>query len=338
VPGSSNSATIHKYTMTGAYVNSTTLNYTTDAYAISCVNDTVWACPDRYAHIYYGYAASKFAGGSITNDATWDVGSGTNGVGNIAFDGTYYYIAWIGTPGITFKRFYRDRTLDTSGTVSIDSRSVMCTVQVNAHDVGATAILAPVDTVDTGTAVIPRAVVRNFGSSEETFLTRFAIGDDYTDTMTVTVAAGATDTLTFPGWVADSVGTFAVRCSTELAGDENPANDLAADSVLVIAFTGINEERGLTAMFRLGEILPNPTGGLTCIRYGLPAPAAVKLSVYSAAGMLVRTIALGVQNPGWYQTAWDGADFRGRKVGAGVYLIRLEAGMFTSTRKLVVQR
>jgi hypothetical protein len=36
--------------------------------------------------------------------------------------------------------------------------------------------------------------------------------------------------------------------------------------------------------------------------------------------------------------AWDGNDLRGRKVSTGVYLVRLEAGEFTSTRKLVVQR
>ena len=64
----------------------------------------------------------------------------------------------------------------------------------------------------------------------------------------------------------------------------------------------------------------------------------VKVSVYSAAGTLVRTIATGRQDPGWYTAAWDGNDQRGRKVGTGVYLVRLEAGAFTSTRKLVVQR
>jgi len=39
-----------------------------------------------------------------------------------------------------------------------------------------------------------------------------------------------------------------------------------------------------------------------------------------------------------YATAWDGNDLRGRKVGTGVYLVRLEAGTSYSTRKLLVQR
>jgi hypothetical protein len=206
------------------------------------------------------------------------------------------------------------------------------------HDVGATAIVAPVDTVDTGAVVAPRAIVYNFGTLEETFLTRLTIGEGYTDTMTITLGAGVADTLTFADWAANPVGTYAVRCTTELATDEGRANDVAADSFVVYPLAGIEEGRGLPVAFSLEKVLPNPTSGRTGVRYGLPRPAEVSLSVYSAAGTLVRTLAGGTQNPGWYSVTWDGTDLRGRKVGAGVYLVRFEAGSFTSTRKLVVQR
>ena len=119
--------TMYKYTMTGTYVNSTTTDYSCDAYTISCCRDTVWFTNDRYNGVnLYGYACSKFTGGSINSDATWNVGTGTNGVGNVAWDGTYYYLPWIGLSNITFKRFYADRTLYSTGTVSIDPRAVMC--------------------------------------------------------------------------------------------------------------------------------------------------------------------------------------------------------------------
>jgi len=206
------------------------------------------------------------------------------------------------------------------------------------HDVGATAIVAPVDTVDTGAVVAPRTVVYNFGTLEETFLTRLTIGAGYTDTMTITLGAGLTDTLTFKNWAARPAGTYAVKCATGLAGDADTTNDLVEDSVLVRPSAGIEEGRSLPAVFSLDRILPNPTGGRTSIRYGLPRPSAVNLCVYSVAGALIRTVAAGPQNPGWYTTAWDGSDQRGRKVGTGVYLVRFEAGSFTSTRKLVVQR
>ncbi|MBN2466260.1 hypothetical protein JXD38_11620, partial [candidate division WOR-3 bacterium] len=124
-----NGTKMYRYTMTGTYIDSTTTDYSCDAYSVSCCRDTVWFTNDRYSGVnIYGYACSKFTGGSITHDATWNVGTGTNGVGNITWDGEYYYLAWIGTSPITFKRFYADRTLYSTGTVSIDSRSVMSSV------------------------------------------------------------------------------------------------------------------------------------------------------------------------------------------------------------------
>jgi hypothetical protein len=209
---------------------------------------------------------------------------------------------------------------------------------VTVHDVGTAAIVAPVDTVDTETVVTPRAVVHNFGTVEETFLTRLTIGAGYTDTVTITLGAGAEDTLTFTDWVADSIGTFAVKCTTELAGDGNPTNDVAADSVVVTPFTGIEEGKSLPAGFSLDQVLPNPTGGRSRIHFAVPRSSHVSLNVYSSAGALVTTLCNSSLLPAHYARDWDGTDLRGRKVGTGVYLVRFEAGAFTSTRKLVVQR
>lgn len=211
-------------------------------------------------------------------------------------------------------------------------------VVIETHDVGMRQIIAPADSVDSGDIVTPTASVYNFGTFPETFVVRLAIADGYWDTTSVTLAAGTADTVTFDDWTAGSVGTFAVTCSTELAGDANPGNDTATNSVEVYTSAGIEEGKSLPAVFSLDKVLPNPTGGVTSVRYGLPKPTAVNLSVYSAAGTLVRTIAAGTMNPGWYMAVWDGNDLRGRKVSTGVYLVRLEAGEFTSTRKLVVRR
>jgi len=138
--------------------------------------------------------------------------------------------------------------------------------------------------------------------------------------------------------VADSIGTFAVKCTTELAGDGKPANDVAADSVVVVAFTGIEEGRDLPVAFSLDRVLPNPTGGRSRIHFAVPRSIHVRLNVYSSAGTLVSTLCNSSLLPAHYSFAWDGNDQRGRKVGTGVYLVRLEAGAYTSARKLVVQR
>jgi len=206
-----------------------------------------------------------------------------------------------------------------------------------AHDVGVTRIVAPVDTVDSHSVIAPRAVVRNFGTSEETFVTRFTIGADYGDTTTITLGAGLSDTLTFASWTADSAGTFVVRCSTELAGDEMAANDRAIDSVYV-PFTGIVENNAAPLAFALGKAVPSPFGGVTTIGYTIPRLVPTTLSIYSATGALVRALTDRIHSPGRYVAAWDGKDASGRLVSAGIYLYRLEAGPFSATGKVLLSR
>lgn len=334
-----NGTSIYKYTTTGTYVNTTRIDFYTNEYAFAVTNDTVWA-GDNSGVTYYGYACSRFNGDSLNYDATWNVGGGTGGAGmNIAFDGTYYYWAMGGYTSNSFKRFYADRTLCDSGMVSTDCRGVMCKLLPRVElDVACVAILVPPDSVDSGQTLTPQAVIRNVGTTEDTFDARFAIGADYSDTVSLTLAPGATDTVDFDDWQASELGTFAVTCSTMLAGDGNAGNDALHDSVVVGPFTGVHEHSHIPPVFSFGDVLPNPTSGWAAIRYGLPRPTEVRLSVYSTAGTLVRSLRSGVQDAGCYRESWDGRDENGRLVKAGVYLIRIDAGVSVATRKLVLER
>jgi hypothetical protein len=102
------------------------------------------------------------------------------------------------------------------------------------YDVGPTAILTPVGTVDSGTQVMPTVVVRNFGTSSATFPATLLIGSGYSETLSDTLATGSVDTLRFPVWTAYSVGTTGVVCFSGLVGDEDPANDTIRDSLRVV--------------------------------------------------------------------------------------------------------
>jgi hypothetical protein len=116
--------TVFKYTPTGTLVSSTILDITPQWYEFSVVNDTIW-CGTGVSTLN-GYACSKFIGGSLTLDAAWDVGTGTGSPAQVGWDGQYYYVSWAGYASNTFKRFNPDRTLLDSGTVSVDTRGVMC--------------------------------------------------------------------------------------------------------------------------------------------------------------------------------------------------------------------
>lgn len=124
---------------------------------------------------------------------------------------------------------------------------------VVVHDVDATVIDSPTGTVDSGATVPVRAHVANRGNQSEAFSVRFRIaGAGYDQTVNnVMVAPGDTVTVDFPDWtVTTGPGTFAMRCSTQLAGDMNPGNDTADGSVNVhtlhdVDATVINSPTGI---------------------------------------------------------------------------------------------
>jgi hypothetical protein len=89
---------------------------------------------------------------------------------------------------------------------------------------------------------------------------------------------------------------------------------------------------------RLYAPTPNPTRTHVAIRYSLRAEARVHLTLHDLTGRVVRTLVASSMKRGAYSVTWDGRDDRGRKVGTGVYLMRMEAGKFTATHKLVVER
>jgi len=77
---------------------------------------------------------------------------------------------------------------------------------------------------------------------------------------------------------------------------------------------------------------PNPVAGATTIRYALPQAANVTLTVYDVLGRRVRTLVSGEK-----QTAGrKRIRFAAGGLSAGVYVVRMQAGSFTETRRMVV--
>ena len=88
---------------------------------------------------------------------------------------------------------------------------------------------------------------------------------------------------------------------------------------------------------------PNPFNPETWIPYQLAKPAQVTVTIHSADGRLTRTLALGHQPAGVYQSKsraayWDGKNELGESVASGVYFYTLKADDFTATRKMLVRK
>ena len=88
---------------------------------------------------------------------------------------------------------------------------------------------------------------------------------------------------------------------------------------------------------------PNPFNPETWIPYQLVESAEVSISIYAADGKLVRTLNLGNQPVGTYESRnhaayWDGKNAVGEPVASGVYFYTLTAGDFTATRKMLIRK
>jgi hypothetical protein len=87
---------------------------------------------------------------------------------------------------------------------------------------------------------------------------------------------------------------------------------------------------------QLEQNVPNPFNPNTTIAYSISDTRMVDVSVYDAAGHLVRTLVKETKSEGRHSVSWDGRDNDGRTATSGVYFVRLEAGSEVLTRKIVL--
>ncbi len=92
----------------------------------------------------------------------------------------------------------------------------------------------------------------------------------------------------------------------------------------------------LPTEYALFQNYPNPFNPQTDIRYNLPQAAHVRLAIYNVLGQEVVRLVDGERDAGGYTIRWLGTDSQGREVSAGLYFYRLQAGDFTSVRKMVL--
>jgi hypothetical protein len=90
--------------------------------------------------------------------------------------------------------------------------------------------------------------------------------------------------------------------------------------------------------FYLSQNFPNPFNAGTTLRYQVSERTHVSIKVLNILGQEIRQLTSKPQDPGFYQVHWDGKSQAGKEVGTGIYIIRLDAGSFQQTRKVILVR
>jgi len=146
---------------------------------------------------------------------------------------------------------------------------------------------------------------------------------------TSTLSAGDTLDLEFQ---LPQLGTGLVRDVFLLAKGSYARDATDVQSAVSESF----EEVRPTWEFALGAAYPNPSLGTVTIGYSLAADRRVELRVYDVAGRQVRSLVSADQVAGPQEIVWNGRDNGGRRVRAGVYFYRLQAGDWSSEKKVVM--
>lgn len=104
------------------------------------------------------------------------------------------------------------------------------------------------------------------------------------------------------------------------------------------ASTGIEEGEKQAFFIKGPDITPNPITETTLFAYSLQAAAHVRIDIYSIDGRLVATPVNQFEAGGQHQFVWNALAINGRKLSAGIYLVRLTADSEMSTKSIVIMR
>ncbi|MCK5086317.1 MAG: T9SS type A sorting domain-containing protein [Melioribacteraceae bacterium] len=94
---------------------------------------------------------------------------------------------------------------------------------------------------------------------------------------------------------------------------------------------GVDDKTTLPESYSLAQNYPNPFNPTTMITYAIPEKANVTLTVYNLLGQEVATLVNEVKNVGTYEV-----NFKANQLTTGVYFYTIQAGQFTSTKKMML--
>ena len=146
------------------------------------------------------------------------------------------------------------------------------------------------------------------------------------------------DTLVFEigGKRMDVAGTSVSFDTTIVMGKPALWENMSSKHVrLALPVSSIEGKRepGGPGGFQLEQNHPNPFNSRTVIRFSVPGGREFRLTLFDVNGRVVRLWTGKSSGAGGGEVVWNGRDERGIEESSGVFLIRLESGTSSMTRK-----
>lgn len=95
----------------------------------------------------------------------------------------------------------------------------------------------------------------------------------------------------------------------------------------------IKNTNSVPTSYSLLQNYPNPFNPSTAIRFTIPERTQVKLEVYNLIGQKIKELINGELEAGQYDVTFDGSN-----ISSGIYLYRIQAGNFSSVKKMLLMK
>lgn len=101
---------------------------------------------------------------------------------------------------------------------------------------------------------------------------------------------------------------------------------------------GAENEITIPKEFALKQNFPNPFNPSTIINFDIPENLLVSLKVFDLLGREVKTLLNDNLAAGSYSVEWLGVNNFGQKLSSGTYIIRITAGNFVQSKKMILMK
>jgi len=172
---------------------------------------------------------------------------------------------------------------------------------------------------------------------------KFAIGISTTgaapaDFTIISGAAPITTTLdwtlyqyTFINYVGQNV-KVGIHCTS------NDQFALQIDDVTWDLSTAVVDPTPIAVVTALNGNYPNPFNPETTISYSVKGTQPIVVEIYNTKGQKVKTLVNEAKATGNYNVKWNGTDENNQKVSSGVYFFKMNAGKYSSSKKMILMK
>jgi hypothetical protein len=209
-----------------------------------------------------------------------------------------------------------------------------------------TAVVSDGSLSDTARATITVNRKPVFGSRTPSTVTTVSRNVATTFTVTATDPEGSALTFTWKvnGVAEAATGNTLTKTFTDAHNTPKTVTAIFADpgglkdsTTWSFTITPVEGDIVLPTEFSLGQNYPNPFNPTTKMSYALPKEAQVTFEIYNVLGVRIRTLLAGqTKSAGFYTMTWDGKDDAGNSMSSGIYLYRINAGSFISSKKMTL--